>query len=140
MPRVYVPRVRGDVQPPYHIAPIWQARWSCQNGPVRALGRIIGVRDGLLVVLSIGLGLAIGYQDARPGWDDTGITVAVLVLTAGMVAGLSGQRPWLWALLIGAWVPIFEIGGTAGLASLVGLASAAIGALGGYALARSTAT
>lgn len=94
------------------------------------------MRDGLLAVLSIGVGLAIGYVDSRPTWDDTGITAALLLLTAAMAAGASGRRPWLWALLIGAWVPLFEIGGSGGLASLAGLGIAAIGALGGYLLVR----
>jgi hypothetical protein len=107
-----------------------------QNAPMRRLGQWFGLRDGLLAVASIGLGFVVGYLDSRPTWDDTGITVALLLLTSAMAAGSSGRRPWLWALLIGAWVPILEIGGPAGLASLTALAVSAVGALGGYALVR----
>jgi hypothetical protein len=109
-----------------------------QNAPMRRLGQWFGLRDGLLAVACIGLGLVIGYLDSRPTWDDTGITVALLLLTAALTAGFSGRRPWLWALLIGAWVPILEIGGPAGVASLAALAIAAAGALGGYALVRAS--
>lgn len=41
-----------------------------------------------------------------------------------------------WALLVGGWVPLFEIAGIAGAASLAGLLVAALGAFGGYALVR----
>ena len=96
---------------------------------MRRLGQWFGLRDGLLAVASTGLGLVVGYLDSRPTWDDTGITVALLLLTAAMAAGLSGRRPWLWALLIGVWVPILEIRGAGGLASLSALAVSAVGAL-----------
>jgi len=95
---------------------------------------MIGLRDLLLALLSI------GYLDSRPGWDDTGITAALLLLLAAVAAGLSGRRPWLWGLLVGAWVPFFEIGGPGGLASLAGLAIALVGAFGGYFLAKATGT
>lgn len=105
---------------------------------MRGAGAVIGLRDGLLAVLSIGFGLTIGYLDSRPAWDDTGITAALLLLTAAIAAALSRRRPWLWALLIGASVPLFEIGGPAGLASLAGLAIAAIGAFGAYLVVRAS--
>jgi len=99
----------------------------------------IGSRDGILAVAAVGIGLAVGYFDSQPSWDDTGITVALLFLTAGMVAGISGRRPWLWALLVGVWVPLFEITGAAGAASLAALAVAAVGAFAGYAAVRTAA-
>lgn len=96
----------------------------------------IGPRDGILAIGAVVIGLAVGYVDSRPTWDDTGITVALVLLTAGMVAGMSGRRPWLWALLVGIWVPLFEITGAAGAASLAALAVAAVGAFAGYAVVR----
>jgi hypothetical protein len=98
------------------------------------IARWIGLRDGILIVLATAIGFAIGYVDSQPTWDDTGITLSLLLLTSAMVAGLSGRRPLLWALLIGGWIPIFEIGGAAGPASLIGLAVAVGGALAGWAL------
>jgi hypothetical protein len=96
----------------------------------------IGRRDGALAVAAATIGLAIGYFDSQPTWDDTGITVSLILLTSAMVAGLSGRRPWLWALLIGVWVPIFEIRGSAGAASLLALLLAVAGAAVGYVLVR----
>ena len=96
----------------------------------------IGRRDGILAIGAVAIGLAIGYVDSQPTWDDTGITVALVLLTSGMVAGMSGRRPWLWALLVGVWVPLFEIGGPAGLGSLAALLVAAVGAVAGYAAVR----
>jgi hypothetical protein len=97
---------------------------------------LIGGRDAVLAVLAAAIGLAIGYVDSRPNWDDAGITVSLILLTSAMVAGLSGRRPWLWAVLIGAGVPLFETFGRGGPASLVALPVAALGSAIGYALAR----
>lgn len=97
---------------------------------------LIGRRDALLAVAGAAIGLALGYVDSRPTWDGAGITVSLILLTSAMAAGLSGRRPWLWAVLIGAGVPIFEIPGRGGPASLVALLVAAVGAAIGYALAR----
>jgi len=103
---------------------------------VQRLADWIGRRDALLAVAAVGIGLAIGYVDAQPTWDDTGITVSLLLLTSAVIAGLSGRRPWLWALLLGGWVPIFEAWGSGGPASLIALLVAAVGAGLGYVLVR----
>lgn len=103
---------------------------------MRQLAGWMGRRDGLLAVAAVAIGASLGYFDSQPTWDDTGITVSLLLLTAAMVAGFSGRRPWLWALLVGGWVPLFEIGGSGGAASLAAPLVAALGAFGGYALVR----
>lgn len=106
------------------------------NAPMQRVAGWMGRRDGLLAVAAVAIGASLGYFDSRPTWDDTGITVSLLLLTASMVAGFSGRRPWLWALLVGGWVPLFEIAGSAGAASLAAPLVAALGAFGGYALVR----
>ena len=111
-----------------------QDHW--QNAPMQAAGRWIGGRDGVLALAAAAIGLILGYLDSRPSWDDTGITAALLLLTSALVAGLSARRPWLWALLIGIWIPLFEVRGAAGLASLAALALSALGAFGAYLMAR----
>ena len=115
-----------------------QDRW--QNAPVLAAGQWIGLRDGLLALVAGFIGLALGYLDSRPSWDDTGITAGLLLLTSALVAGLSGRHPWLWALLIGLWIPLLEVWGEAGLASLAALAFSTLGAFGAYLLVRATGT
>ena len=93
-------------------------------------------RQPLLAVVAITLGLAIAWVDSRPGWDDTGIT-AVGLLTAGAVtAAISGRRPLLWALLVGAWTPLLEIPASGDPAPLIALGFALAGSLLGYGLAR----
>lgn len=106
------------------------------NDSMRRVGGWIGRRDAVLSVAAGAIGLAVAHFDSQPSWDDTGITVSLILLTSAMVAGLSARRPWLWALLIGVWIPIFEIGGRAGAASLLALLMATVGAVAGYALVR----
>jgi hypothetical protein len=93
-------------------------------------------REVLLTAAAAAAGVAIGYVDSRPGWDDTGITAGLLILAAGAVAAVSGRRPWLWALLVGAGTPLFEIPTGGSPASLAALLFAAIGALAGWLVAR----
>jgi hypothetical protein len=97
-------------------------------------------RELPLIVGAAVVGAAIAFVDSRPGWDDTGITVGLLVLAAGVVAGASGRRPWMWALLVGAWTPAVEVATGGSAASFAALGFAAVGALGGWALRRSLAT
>lgn len=59
--------------------------------------------------LAVLAGLCIAYVDSRPHWDDTGITV-FLMLSAAFVLGFALPRwPWLWAVGIGAWIPLGTI-------------------------------
>ncbi len=104
---------------------------------MQATGQWIGRRDGLLALVAAAIGLTLGYLDSRPSWDDSGITAGLLLLTSAMVAGVSGRRPWLWALLIGIWIPLLEVWGAAGLASTVAVAISTLGAFGGYLVVRS---
>lgn len=50
-------------------------------------------------------GLAIAWIDSRPGWDDTGVTVGLLVLSAGFWSLFARRRAWAIALAVGAWIP-----------------------------------
>ena len=93
-------------------------------------------REALLIVAAAAVGLAIGYVDSRPGWDDTGITAGLLILAAGAAAAVSGRRPWLWALLVGAGTPLFEIPTGGSPAPLAALGFAAVGAVTGSLVAR----
>ena len=92
------------------------------------------MRTWLLAIIAAALGLGIALIDARPTWDDTGITAGVLVLTAFIVSALAGRRPWLWALLVGVWVPAMTIANGRDPASLLALAFAVAGAYAGYAV------
>ena len=95
------------------------------------------MRDRLLTGVAVVAGLAIAYVDSRPGWDDTGITAGLLILAAGTAAVVSGRRPWLWAILVGAWTPLIEIATGGSPASLAALIFATAGALVGWLVRRS---
>ena len=102
-----------------------------ENAPVHPLRAWLGRRDAFLVMLSTAIGLVIAYVDSQPTWDDTGITATMLLLTSALVSGVSARRPWLWAILIGAWIPIFEVS-SAGWAGLIALGVTALGATVGH--------
>ena len=87
-------------------------------------------------MIAVVAGVAIALIDSSPRWDDTGVTAGLLALTAAATAGISGRRPWLWALFVGAWVPAIELTRGGQVASLTALAFSAAGAAAGYLVAR----
>jgi hypothetical protein len=87
----------------------------------------------LLFAGAVILGLAIAWVDARPTWDDTGITVGALLLSAGVLGWMAPKRPWLWALAIGIWIPAHAVVQHPGPGSLVMLTVLAFPFAGAYA-------
>jgi hypothetical protein len=85
----------------------------------------------VLLPVAICLGLLIAYGDSRPNWDDTGITALALVLSCGVLGVLGPERPWLWALAIGAWIPAYGIASSSNFGSLLALVFAFVGAYAG---------
>jgi len=60
----------------------------------------------LLSLVSLAGGAWIGYADSRS--DDVLITLGLL-MGFSFVMGLAGsRRPWLWAPLVGIWVPVLD--------------------------------
>jgi hypothetical protein len=89
------------------------------------------------VVLAVILGIAIAWIDSSPGWDDTGISV-FLILGAAMLCGyLAREKPWLIALLTSIWIPLFNILTTHNYGSLIALAPGFIGAYCGWLINKS---
>jgi hypothetical protein len=62
----------------------------------------------LLLAVAVLTGLFIAFVDSRPGWDDTGITAGAMLLSSGLLTLLGYRRPWLIALAIGLWTPLYE--------------------------------
>ena len=87
-----------------------------------------------LLAIAVMAGLFLAYVDSRPTWDDTAIMVGAVLLTCGLLALLGFQRPWLLALAVGLWIPVYEIFTTHAYASLIALVIAFIGAYGGWAV------
>lgn len=84
------------------------------------------------LITAIILGAFVACIDTSPHWNDTGISV-VLILIAAFVSGLiSSGWPVLIALAVGIWVPLFNIISAHNYGSLLALAPAFVGAFAGY--------
>jgi hypothetical protein len=58
--------------------------------------------------LALCAGLGIAWVDSRPGWDDTGVTAAALVIAAALAA-FARVPPWLAAILVAGPVLAAEL-------------------------------
>ncbi len=68
-----------------------------------------GLKFLLTAIFSLAAGIIIFWIDSSTGWDDTGVTVG-LILVSSIAAGfLYPRNMWLWALLIGIWLPLANI-------------------------------
>ena len=85
----------------------------------------------VLLPLAVCFGLLIAYVDSRPNWDDAGITAMALLLTCAGFGAIRPDRPWVWALAVGAWIPIFEVPFSRNWGSLLTLVIAFVGAYAG---------
>jgi hypothetical protein len=77
---------------------------------------------------ALALGLLIALVDTSPKWDDTGITVGMLVIVCALFGMLSPARAWLWALAVGLWIPVLNIALYHNYASSIALVFAFFGA------------
>jgi hypothetical protein len=92
------------------------------------------MKQKILLVAAVIFGLLVAYVDTRPNWDDTGITVFALLIGSAMIGLLLEKRPWLYALAIGLWLPLWYILTTHNLSMLLLLAIPFIGVFIGWAL------
>jgi hypothetical protein len=95
--------------------------------------RMDGMQN-ILLSIAVLAGLFFAYVDSRPTWDDTGILAGAILLTCGLIALVGYRRPWLLALMVGAWIPLRGIFITHNYFSLLALLIAFIGAYGGWAV------
>ena len=93
----------------------------------------INLMQKILLAVAVLSGLFIAYVDSRPTWDDTGITVGTILLVCGLIALLGYQRPWLLALAVGGWLPLYERITTHNFGTILALIIAFIGAYAGWA-------
>jgi hypothetical protein len=85
----------------------------------------------ILTAIALLAGIAITGLDSRPGWDDTGITAGLILLTTAILGMLMPPRAWLWALLVGTWIPIRGIALHQNYGSILALVIAFVGAYSG---------
>lgn len=88
--------------------------------------------QNLLLTIAAAAGLFSVYVDSRPAWDDTGILAGGLLLVSGLLTLLGYRRPWLAALAVGVWIPVYEILKSHDFMMLVILLIPLIGAYGGW--------
>src|SRR5690242_16804678 len=90
----------------------------------------------VLAVAALLCGIAIGWNDSRPTWDDTGVTAGLLVAASAIFGFTDPRRWWIWSLLIGIGTPLFEVAGATGSASLAAFVFSGLGAAGGAGASR----
>ncbi len=92
-----------------------------------------------LVLTTLMLGMLIFMVDSSPGWDDTGVSAAMVVAASGLMGAIHPPRAWVWALAVGSWVPLMGYAlDSAGFdpASVLAPAFATVGAYAGALLGR----
>ena len=94
-------------------------------------------KDGVIqLFLAITTGFIIAWIDSRPNWDDTGISVTMVFVAAIIFGYFTSQKPWLTALAVSLWIPLFEIVSTQNFGTLLALIPGFAGAYLGYILKR----
>jgi hypothetical protein len=96
------------------------------DGRFRMLNRVV-------FALAIAAGIAIAYVDSRPHWDDAGITAFSMLIAAGICGLVAPQKPWLWAMGVGIWIPAHAMARTLAPGSIVMLVLLAFPLAGAYA-------
>lgn len=97
----------------------------------------------LSIVVAVLAGVGIAYMDSRPGYDDTGVTAAALAIAALVAVLLEGSgrvlRVAALAVLVGIWIPIFEIAAPGTYGPLLAFVFSAVGAFIGWVIVRGLA-
>jgi fructose-specific phosphotransferase system IIC component len=86
----------------------------------------------LSVLFACVLGILIAWIDAQPNWDDSGISAFMVLLVSMLAAYLAKRKPWLIALAVGFWIPLYGIISTQNFGSLLALLPGIIGAYTGW--------
>lgn len=100
------------------------------------------LRPRLAFAFALAAGLLLVFMDSRPSFDDTGVLAAGLVGASFVAVVLDGspdlRRALGLALLVGIWIPIFELALPGTFGAVIALALAALGAGAGLLVTRAT--
>jgi hypothetical protein len=91
------------------------------------------MRQKVILVVALVLGLPLAFIDSRPNWDDTGIIAFAILISGGVIGLLIQRHPWLLALALGVWIPLWGVIITHNFGSLLALALAFAGVYAGWA-------
>ena len=86
----------------------------------------------LSVLFACVFGIAIAWIDSQPNWDDSGISAFMVLLVSMLAAYMAESKPWLIALAVGIWIPIYGIISVQNFGSLLALLPGFIGAYTGW--------
>ena len=91
----------------------------------------------MLLISAIVAGGIIGWVDSLPNWDDTGITV-LMILVSTFLLGIGGpNRAWLWAIIVGGTVVGFNAVIHGNYQSILAVVVAFAGSYGGAFIKKS---
>jgi len=62
--------------------------------------------EWIMLAPAVLVGVSIAAIDARPHWDDTGITAGMLVIGSALLGLGMTRRAWMIALAVGMWIPL----------------------------------
>jgi hypothetical protein len=113
-------------------------RWAVERfGPIKVVARGFANErknkmQNLLLAAAVLAGLFSAYVDSRPNWDDTGILAFGILIVSGLITLLGYRRPWVIALAVGIWIPLYWIFTTQNYGSILALVFSFVGAYGGW--------
>ncbi len=97
----------------------------------------------LSILVAVVAGLGIAFLDSQPGFDDTGVTAAALAIATLFAVLLEGSgrplRVAALAVLVGIWIPLFEIAAPGSYGPLLAFVFSAVGAFIGWVVVQGLA-
>ena len=84
------------------------------------------------LILAIVFGVVIAWIDSSPNWDDTGISVFMVLVTSFICGYLAGQKPWLIALSVSIWIPLLSIITSHNYGAFLAMIPGVLGAYAGH--------
>lgn len=95
-----------------------------------------GAPEFAAAIIGLLIGICIAYVDSRATWDDTGVTVAALVATAGLIGAARPRAWWVIGLAVGLPVVAFNVAIYGRFSSALAVAFSLLGAAVGASIGR----
>lgn len=89
-----------------------------------------------LVILACIAGFIIAKIDTSENWDDTGITVGLILISSFIFGAVSPRLAWLYAAIIGGPIFVFNVVQSNNYGSAVAILFSFVGAYSGFLFRR----
>jgi hypothetical protein len=66
-------------------------------------------RFWIMLIVTITLALLLALVDTSPHWNDTGVTVGLLLMVSFVCGAIMPKYAWLWALIIGSLLFLLNV-------------------------------